>query len=215
MGEENVNGGTLPEVVVTAPKNSPQSNQPDINVGPINQWQWNMQVKNTEIANKSAQASMDWKPYAGAGSTVVQKMYYSKKHGTWMGKNFKMYKQTWGGNKYTGGKNKFGKKMSGAMEWTGRGIGMWSAWNVWSAWRKNEISIGWMITEEASNAYSTFGGLKGAAWGIGWELGRTITNTEWYQKFKFNVMYDYWERKFGSPCESNEYLWIYFFENYK
>ena len=32
--------------------------------------------------------------------------------GTWMGKDFKVRSQSWGGNQYTGGKNQFALKMS-------------------------------------------------------------------------------------------------------
>lgn len=47
--------------------------------------------------------------YAGTGATIGKELYHSKTYRTWMDENFKMYKQTWGGNKFTGGKNKFGK----------------------------------------------------------------------------------------------------------
>ena len=51
---------------------------------------------------------------------------------------------------------------------------------------------------------------NGAAWGVGWELGRIDA----YQEFKFNFYYDMWESKVGAPNESNEQLWIYFYNNY-
>ena len=51
-----------------------------------------------------------WEFYAGAGTAIGKELYYSKTYGTWMGRNFKLYKQTWGGNRFTGGKNKFGKE---------------------------------------------------------------------------------------------------------
>ena len=54
-------------------------------------------------------------------------------------------------------------------------------------------------------------GLSRAAWGIGWEAGRAITNTSWYQEAKFNFYYNYWESKVGAPSQANENLWFYFF----
>lgn len=69
--------------------------------------------------------------------------------------------------------------------------------------------------EQGSNAISTLGGEVGAAWGIGWELGRSVKNTEWYQKWKFIFFYNLWERKYGKPCSANECMWNYFYQNYK
>lgn len=36
--------------------------------------------------------------------------------------------------------------------------------------------------ETGSNVISTFGGVYGAAWGIGREAGRTITQIPWYRQ---------------------------------
>lgn len=44
--------------------------------------------------------------------------------------------------------------------------------------------------ELGSNFYSTIGGLNGAAWGLGWEIGRTIAQTEWYLNLKFRFQKD-------------------------
>jgi hypothetical protein len=51
--------------------------------------------------------------------------------------------------------------------------------------------------EEASNGYSTFGGIYGASWGIGWEMGRTITEFDWYQDFKKEVWYPWRQKNLG------------------
>lgn len=71
------------------------------------------------FSNGSAagQGGPGWEAYAGAAASIASEMYYSKTFGTWMGKNFKMYKQVWGGNGVTGGKNKFGKTTSNAIKW--------------------------------------------------------------------------------------------------
>ncbi len=68
-----------------------------------------------------------WEAYSGVVTSIGSEMFYSKTYGIWMGKNFKMYKQTWGRNGFTGGKNKFGKTTSNAIKWGGRVLG---AWNV-------------------------------------------------------------------------------------
>lgn len=158
---------------------------------------------------------LDWKVPTGAVASIGGEVYFSKKYNTWLGKNFKLYKQSFNGNKYTGGKNKFAKKTSLKFKLAGGFLGAWSAVSTFKSWYDDDITTGQLILEEASNAFSTFGGEYGVAWAFGWELGRYITTTETYQTFKFNFFYDYWEKKFGKPNEYNEDAWIYFFENYR
>jgi RHS repeat-associated protein len=151
----------------------------------------------------------------GTVTAVAGELYYSEKAGTWMGKNFKIYQQTWGGNGSTGGKLKFGKKVSTGFKIGGYGLGILSAYDIRQQNKAGEISDKQMYIEQASNLFTTIGGIYGAAWGAGWEIGRGITKTEWYQEMKFNLFYDYWESKVGPPSRSNEELWIYFFKNYR
>ena len=155
-----------------------------------------------------------WEFYAGTGATIGKELYYSKTYGTWMGRNFKVYKQTWGGNKFTGGKNKFGKATAKKIGWAGNTLGAWNALSIETKRQRGEISNTQSALEQGSNAFSTFGGVQGAAWGVGWEFGRVITNTEWYQEFKYNFWYDRWEKKVGPPSKSNENFWYYFYNNY-
>ncbi|MFZ7131343.1 MAG: hypothetical protein ACOWWR_03190 [Eubacteriales bacterium] len=77
------------------------------------------------------------------------------------------------------------------------------------------MGTGWMLAEQGTNAFSTLGGIYGAAWGVGWELGRGVTNMGWYQEAKFNFWYNRWENQVGAPSQSNEALWYYFYQNYK
>ena len=156
-----------------------------------------------------------WEAYAGAAASIGSEMYYSKTYGTWMGKNFKMYQQTWGGNGFTGGKNKFGKSTSNTIKWGGRIVGVYSGFNTIEQRVNGEIGTGWMSVELGTTAVSTFGGLYGAAWGIGWEAGRSITTLDAYQEFKFNFWYNRWENRVGPPSQSNEVLWYHFYQNYK
>ncbi|WP_313382086.1 hypothetical protein [Proteiniphilum saccharofermentans] len=152
---------------------------------------------------------------AGAGSTAVSEMYYSKTYGTWMGKNYKIYSQTWGGNGYTGGKYKYGKKMHNTWKWIGRGMGALNSYKIRDDYNHDRLTTDRFFIEQASNIVSTFGGPVGGAWGIGWELGRSVVDSEMYQEWKFNLFYDMWERKYGKPSSSNEWIWNYFYKNYK
>ena len=54
-----------------------------------------------------------------------------------------------------------------------------------------------MAIEQGSNLGSTFGGIYGAAWGIGLELGRTISTFDWYQDFKQNTWIPWREEQLG------------------
>ncbi len=167
------------------------------------------------VKGKNAGGNLDWESIVGTVGSVAGDLYYSKKYDTWMGKNFKIYKQTWGGNGVTGGKNKFGKATSNRIKWGGRALGVWNAFKIQQDYASGEISTGWMLIEQGSNAASTMGGVYRAAWGFGWEIGRSVTNTEWYQEAKFNYWYNYTESQIGQPSQSNEELWNNFFKNYE
>jgi len=174
-------------------------------------------VDQSPLANSvpSGQGGPGWEAYAGAAASVGSELYYSKTYGTWMGKNFKIYQQTWGGNGIAGGKNKFGKTTSNGFKWAGRLVGAYSGYRTIEQRVNGEIGTGWMLAELGTTGVSTFGGLYGAAWGIGWEAGRFITSMEWYQEAKFNFWYNHWESQVGPPSQSNEALWYYFYQNYK
>lgn len=60
-----------------------------------------------------------------------------------------------------------------------------------------EISDVQMVLEQASNTVSTFGGAVGAAWGVGWEVGRAITTIPFYQQWKVEVWYPWRKEKLG------------------
>ena len=169
-----------------------------IGMGPNNQW-GNSQLTQSVVSCVTA---------------TGKELYYSKKYGTWMGKNFKIYKQKWGGNGTTGGKLKFAKKTSNIFKGVGLALGINNAIDIYNDYYEGNISSTTMCIEEMSNAISTFGGLEGAAWGIGWELGRYVTNMEWYQEMKFNMIYNQVESQIGPPSPTNEHLWNDFFENY-
>lgn len=153
------------------------------------------------------------KAAAGAGAATASKLYYSKKYKTWMGKNFKIYKQTWGGNGATGGKLKFASKVSKWFDGIGKGLGAHNAYQIYKGYRNGDINFSTLAVEEISNTISTLGGVEGAAWGIGWELGRWVTNMEWYQEMRFNILYNDFEKHFGPPSPTNEQIWYERFYN--
>ena len=155
-----------------------------------------------------------WEVYAGTLTTIGNELYYSERYGTWMGKNFKIYKQTWGGNGITGGKNKFAKTISDRIALVGKALGAWNAASIELERRNGEISNTQWVLEQGTNAYSTLGGIPGLAWGIGWELGRFTTGMEWYQEFAYRYWYNRWEKRYGKPSKYNETIWNYFYENY-
>ncbi len=151
-----------------------------------------------------------WEVYAGALTTIGNELYYSETYGTWMGKNFKIYKQNWGGNGITGGKNKFAKTMSNRIALLGKALGFWNAAFIEIGRRNGEISNTQSILEQGTNAFSTLGGIPGLAWGIGWELGRFTTGMEWYQESTYRYWYNRWEKRYGKPSKYNETIWNYF-----
>ena len=155
-----------------------------------------------------------WEIYAGTLTTIGNELYYSETYGTWMGKNFKIYKQNWGGNGITGGKNKFAKATANRIAWAGNVLGFWNAAVIEIERRNGEISNTQSILEQGTNAFSTLGGIPGLAWAIGWELGRFTTGMEWYQESTYRYWYNHWEKRYRKPSESNEYFWNYFYENY-
>jgi len=162
----------------------------------------------------SSVGGLGWEAYVGTAGDIAEEMYFSKTYGTWMGKNFKMYKQTWGGNGVTGGKNKFGKTTSNAIKWGGHALGAWNAYSTQRDYVAGKMGTGWMLAEQGTNTISTFGGIYGAAWGVGWEMGRAITTLDAYQEFKYNLWYNRIENAIGPPSPINEGAWYYFFNNY-
>ena len=151
----------------------------------------------------------------GTGASIGAEMFYSKTYKTWMGKNWKMYKQTWNGNQHTGGKLSYAQRNSKALTGIAYIATLYNGYELINERINNNISTFELCTEVAILIYSARGGIYGIAVGVGWELGRLITFTEAYQEFKFNLHYNMYENKFGTPSESNEYLWNEFYKNYR
>ena len=79
----------------------------------------------------------------------------------------------------------------------GKGLGFYNGYSTLSQYNNKQINFSQMITEEASNAISMTAGGVGPAWGIGWEGGRVIYNTDWYQQFKYETIFPLREKYLG------------------
>jgi len=121
-----------------------------------------------------------------AGFNYVRELAENKMYNdeTWYSLyKMKTYKQTFNGNGYTGGKKAHALYWSKSLDKLGKGLGVFSAANIGRQYYTDEIGLRQMLIEQGSNAYSTFGGLPGAGWGIGWELGRALSKTDSYHKY--------------------------------
>jgi RHS repeat-associated protein len=114
---------------------------------------------------------------------------------TWYSlKMLKTYSRGFKGNQYVG--TGLSKGISVGFKWVGRGIGFYNAYQIDQDYKSGKMGGVQFVIEEGVNGYSTFGP-GGSYIGIGWELGRTISKTEWYDNFKENYWYPYRLIKFG------------------
>ena len=132
------------------------------------------------------------------GSGIALGEYKMFNKDTWYSlKMMRTYNQSFNGNGYTGGKIASALKISKGFNWLGKGLGVYNAKSTLDQFNNNQIDETHFIIEEVSNGYSTLGGLPGAAWGIGWEGGRAITKTGWYQDWKHEHWYPFRYEHFG------------------
>jgi RHS repeat-associated protein len=96
------------------------------------------------------------------------------------------------------------KNTSRLLNFAGKGLGVIGYVSIVKDYRESiminpqtqEKALLNLRVEAASNTISTFGGLPGAAWGIGWESGRLITQQPSYRRFVNSIDPDY--RKGGN-----------------
>lgn len=72
--------------------------------------------------------------------------------------------------------------MSKGLTGIGYILGVINFFDIESQRRNGQMSNGQYVAEQTSNLYSTAGGIYGASWGIGWEIGRVISKKEYYRK---------------------------------
>lgn len=113
---------------------------------------------------------------------MESKMIYNGKAGYWMGKNGQFYSTDWGGNGYTGGKYKYAKTLSTGLNRVGTTFGVVNYGVIGAQYEAGQINNFQFLAETGSNTFSTFGGLPGAAWGLGWEGGRWVTSIPGYDE---------------------------------
>ena len=78
--------------------------------------------------------------------------------------------------------NKVLKTIKSLGRLTGSFLGVYNASSIESQYENGRINNTERRIEHTSNTISSLGGLYGSAWGIGWELGRTITNIDGYHE---------------------------------
>lgn len=128
-----------------------------------------------EIDFSAPAISSDFKEHiiAGAGIAlgVSQQMMFSKKFESWMGKDWKIRSQNWGGNQYTGGKFKYARSVSKVLGRLGYVMSAYSVYNTERMYSKGLITTKQRNVAQCVNAISAIP-VYGTAFGIGWELGQ-------------------------------------------
>jgi len=122
-------------------------------------------------------------PFGSAASTVtsVGSHLMFNKIGWYSFSQNKFYTRRFWGNQYTAGGQKAAKSFGKQLTRLGYVFGAWNAYDMISQYQDGEIGGGQLAAEQTSNAISTFGGIYGAAWGVGWEAGRGISTIPWYR----------------------------------
>lgn len=140
--------------------------------------------------------------FEGVGLSLVgflsegsQSILYNKD--SWFDlKQFKSYSHKFHGNQYTGLRTS-SAKYSSRLNIFGKLLGGYNQVNLSKGYFNKSLSFGTFAAESGVNLYSTFGGIYGAAVGVGWEMGRYITNTSWYQTWKNDVWLPYRSKSWG------------------
>ena len=107
---------------------------------------------------------------------------YNEKNVTWIGKDGKVRSMSWGGNQYTGGKNKFAKVTSQRLKFAGKLLGISSqiinAYDIEINFQQGNITQGGRILEHSMNLLSAIP-LFGTVISISYELGKEYGPSSW------------------------------------
>ena len=109
----------------------------------------------------------------GIFAGISNELMYSRTFETWMGKDWKLRSQRWGGNGITGGKLKYAAKVSKYFKWLGYGTALISATNTEMLHDAGLISNKQRWISHGSTAISCIP-LYGTAWSVGWEAGQML-----------------------------------------
>lgn len=131
----------------------------------------------------------------GGALSAGQNIMYNKD--TWRSLQFgRNYSQSFHGNQYVTDKI-ISRNFSRGLNIAGKGLGVYNAYTINQQYKAGQINDVQMFLEQGSNVFSTFGGLVGASWGIGWELGRTITTIPTYQQWKYDTWLPWRQQNLG------------------
>ncbi len=147
------------------------------------------------VTISASRSSIMYSSYASAASgilTTVGELKHSGRLGLgiWMGKNGKFYSQSaaagkarpFYGNQYTGSINE-AKSIARPLKVGGIAFGFYNYAAIGYSYMSGNMSNNQLIGESAANTITTFGGIYGVAFGLGWEFGRAITNTNVFQEY--------------------------------
>ncbi len=98
----------------------------------------------------------------------------------WMGKNLKFYDVNWGGNGFTGGKNKFAGKWSSRIGKLGAVAGVYGGYNTWKEYQQGKLSTLGATYLGATDVGGVRGGIYGGAWSLGTGIGKAIVESRFY-----------------------------------
>ncbi len=113
----------------------------------------------------------------GSVNAIVSDFIHNNKF--WMGKNLKFYDVSWGGNRFTGGRNKFAKKWSGVIGKGGTALSLVSLYSTHQSYdsgKLNAIGASYLGASEGVGLRN----VCGAAWSLGTSLGQWIVESKWY-----------------------------------
>lgn len=122
---------------------------------------------------------LPWSTAASTGLAVGSQVMHNKS-GWYSFSQNKFYSPRFYGNQYTSGGQKAAKALAVKAVRVGYGLSAWNAYDINRQYLNGDIGKGRMLVEQGSNAISSLG-IVGAAWGVGWELGRGVTSIPWYR----------------------------------
>ncbi|MCA4897903.1 MAG: hypothetical protein ING88_03905 [Cytophagales bacterium] len=163
-----------------------------VNVGPGQSYQSAL----NSWANNARGADMAGMTLAGGGMVLSMTEDMFKGVGT----NLRLLQyQAWDNGMASSFGNSISKvsKITTSLQFTGYGLGAFNAYSVTQQYLnsgKSGFNTWNLIVEQGSNVYSTLGGVYGAAWGVGWELGRAVTNIPGYQAWRNNTWLPFREK---------------------
>lgn len=131
----------------------------------------------------------------GGALSAGQNFLYNKE--TWRSLQYgRSYSQRFHGSQFVTDKA-ISRNISRGLNVMGKGLGVYNAYSVNQQYQSGQISGVQMSMEQGSNVFSTFGGIPGAAWGVGWEIGRSITTIPQYQQWKYSTWLPWRQQNLG------------------